>query len=198
MANVIPLTLTIRDEIAGCSNCAGQLPHGVRPVVQMHPAARLLIIGQAPGRKVHDTGIPWNDASGEQLRAWLQMTPAVFYDPEQVAIMPMGFCYPGKGTSGDLPPRPECAPLWHARILAAMPDIRLTLLIGSYAQAYYLQAQKKATLTETVAHYADYLPRFFPLPHPSPRNRFWQSRNPWFAQSVLPVLRDHVQAAVVN
>lgn len=190
--------IPIHREIDNCSLCADHLPLGPRPVVQASSTARLLIIGQAPGRKVHETGIPWNDASGAQLRNWLGMSPDEFYDAGRVAIMPMGFCYPGKGNSGDLPPRPECAPAWHARLLEFMTEIRLTLLIGSYAQRHYLQLPKGVTLTATVARYADFLPRYFPLPHPSPRNRFWQSRNPWFDEQVLPELRKQVRAALVN
>lgn len=155
-----------------------------------------MIIGQAPGQRVQQSGIPWSDPSGKQLRAWLQLSEQQFYDASRIAIVPMGFCYPGKGRSGDLPPRPECAPLWHPRLLQAMPDIQMTLLIGSYAQAWYLDKQAKPTLTATVAHHAEYLPKFFPLPHPSPRNRFWLSRNPWFEKDVLPVLRDKVRAAL--
>lgn len=190
--------IPIHREIDNCSLCADHLPLGPRPVVQASSTARLLIIGQAPGRKVHETGIPWNDASGAQLRNWLGMSPDEFYDAGRVAIMPMGFCYPGKGNSGDLPPRPECAPTWHARLLEFMTEIRLTLLIGSYAQRHYLQLPKGVTLTATVARYADFLPRYFPLPHPSPRNRFWQSRNPWFDEQVLPELRKQVRAALAN
>ena len=181
--------IQVTKEIQACQTCAAHLPHAPRPVIAASAHAKLLIIGQAPGLKVQQSGIPWNDQSGELLRAWLQLSPLQFYDAQQVAIVPLGFCYPGKGQSGDLPPRPECAPLWHARLLAAMPDIRLTLLIGRYAQEYYLQERAKANLTETVAHFKDYLPHYFPLPHPSPRNRFWFSRHPWFEQTVLPALR---------
>jgi uracil-DNA glycosylase len=190
--------LPILHEIAACRLCAAHLPHEPRPVARAGKSARLLIVGQAPGRRVHETGIPWNDPSGELLRAWLQLTPEQFYDERRIAIVPIGFCYPGKGSSGDLPPRPECAPHWHPQLLRAMPDIRCTVLIGGYAQAYYLQQRCKPTLTATVANYAEYLPRFFPLPHPSPRNRFWLSRNPWFATDVLPVLREHVAAALAE
>jgi uracil-DNA glycosylase len=185
-------------EIAACQVCAASLPHPPRPVVTAGADARLLIVGQAPGRRVHETGIPWNDPSGDQLRAWLQLTPDQFYDTRRVAIVPMGFCYPGKGPGGDLPPRPECAPLWHPRLLAAMPQIRCTLLIGRYAQAYYLGKSNRPTLTATVAAYAEYLPRYLPLPHPSPRNRYWQTRNPWFASEVLPALRRAVAAALAD
>ncbi|NEX63240.1 uracil-DNA glycosylase family protein [Noviherbaspirillum galbum] len=185
-------------EIRACQACAAHLPHGVRPVVQAGRTARLLIVGQAPGRIVHETGIPWNDASGERLRQWLQMTPEVFYDARQVAIVPTGFCFPGTGRSGDLPPRPECAPLWHRRLLDAMPGVRLTLLIGAHAQKYYLRENGKASLTDNVRHFEDVLPRYFPLPHPSPRNRLWLARNPWFEQDVLPALRREVGRALAS
>jgi uracil-DNA glycosylase len=188
--------LSILDEIAGCRICAEHLPNPPRPVLSASKSARLLIVGQAPGRRVQQSGVPWSDASGDQLRAWLQLSSQQFYDVRRIAIVPIGFCYPGKGRNGDLPPRPECAPLWHPRLLKAMPDIQLTLLVGSHAQAYYLRQRPKPTLTDAVAHYADYLPRFFPLPHPSPRNRFWLSRNPWFTSEVLPALRKQVSAAL--
>ncbi|HEX2530715.1 MAG TPA: uracil-DNA glycosylase family protein [Burkholderiaceae bacterium] len=188
--------LPILDEIEACRLCAAHLPHEPRPVVQASATARLLIVGQAPGRRVHETGIPWNDPSGDLLRAWLQVPRDQFYDERLVAIMPTAFCYPGKGKHGDLPPRPECAPHWHPRLLRLMPDIRLTLLIGAYAQAYYLRERRKPTLTATVAGYAEYLPQYLPLPHPSPRNRLWLMRNPWFAADLLPVLRARVAAAL--
>lgn len=183
-------------EVRACRLCEAHLPHEPRPVVQAGPDARLLIIGQAPGRRVHDTGIPWNDPSGDRLRDWLQISPEVFYDPKRVAIVPTAFCYPGKGKSGDLPPRAECAPAWHPRLLAAMPQVQLTLLIGRYAQEAYLRENCKSTLTETVAAYKDYLPQYFPLPHPSPRNRIWWKSNSWFELDVLPVLRARVAAAL--
>lgn len=185
-------------EIRKCDTCAQHLPHGVRPVVQAGSTARLLIVGQAPGRIVHETGIPWNDASGNLLRAWLQLSRDEFYDESKVAIVPTGLCFPGTGRNGDLPPRPECAPLWHAPLLAAMPDVQLTLLIGSHAQKFYLRENGKSTLTETVAAYQAYLPRYFPLPHPSPRNRLWLKKNPWFEADVLPELRRRVQAALAT
>ncbi|CAG2146064.1 uracil-DNA glycosylase family protein [Cupriavidus numazuensis] len=190
-----PLDILLND-ITACRTC--DLPYGPRPVVRAAASARLLIIGQAPGRRVHDTGIPWNDPSGDLLRTWLQLTPDEFYDSSRVAIVPMGFCYPGKGQSGDLPPRPECAPLWHAQLLATMPHIRLTLLVGRYAQSYYLRGRTRPTLTDTVAAYADYLPQFLPLPHPSPRNRLWLRRNPWFEADVVPLLRQHVAMALTG
>lgn len=185
----LPLLLS---EIRACRLCEAHLPYGPRPVVQAGASARLLIVGQAPGKRVHETGIPWNDPSGDRLREWLNLPRDVFYDANQVAIMPTGFCYPGKGKSGDLPPRPECAPAWHARLLAAMPDLQLTLLIGRYAQEYYLRQNNKATLTATVAAYREYLPAYFPLPHPSPRNQFWWKTNDWFEREVLPELRRRV------
>lgn len=183
-------------EAAACRLCASMLPLPPKPIFVAGSGARLLIISQAPGRRAHDTGIPWNDASGVRLRDWLGLTPEQFYDPAQVAILPMGFCYPGKGVTGDLPPRPECAPLWHPRLLPLLPDIRLTLLIGRYAQAAYLAPQCPPTLTEAVQRHAGYLPRFFPLPHPSPLNRRWLLRNPWFLDTVVPVLRTQVQNAL--
>ncbi|GIZ51814.1 uracil-DNA glycosylase family protein [Noviherbaspirillum aridicola] len=181
------------EEVSACTHCAARLPHAPRPVVQAGPEARLLIVGQAPGSRVHETGIPWNDPSGERLRDWLQLPRERFYDERLVAIVPTGFCYPGKGRSGDLPPRPECAPLWHPRLLPMMPRIGLTLLIGSHAQKYYLRQNAKATLTETVAAYEEYLPRYLPLPHPSPRNQSWWKSNPWFGRELLPVLREQIE-----
>jgi uracil-DNA glycosylase family 4 len=181
-------------EIRACRVCEAHLPHGPRPVVQAGTTARLLIVGQAPGRRVHDTGIPWNDASGELLRKWLGMARETFYDDRRVAIVPTAFCYPGKGKSGDLPPRPECAPLWHERLLAQLPQVELTLLIGRHAQQWYLRENGKPTLTETVEAYEQYLPRYFPLPHPSPRNRLWLKNNPWFETRVLPALRRQVES----
>ena len=155
-------------------------------------SARLLIVGQAPGRRVHETGIPWNDPSGDRLRGWLRMDRRAFYDTRRVAILPAGLCFPGSGRHGDLPPRPECAPLWHPRFRAALPRINLTLLVGHYAQAYYLGKRRRRSLAETVRAYRDYLPEFFPLPHPSPRNRLWLKTNPWFEKSVVPALRRRV------
>jgi uracil-DNA glycosylase len=185
-------------EISACQVCAAHLPHAPRPVLRANAGARLLLVGQAPGRRVHETGIPWNDPSGDTLREWLQLTREEFYDERRIAIVPAGFCYPGTGAHGDLPPRPECAPLWHPPLLRALPEIALTLLIGSYAQAYYLSDRRKPTLAETVAHYAEYLPRFLPLPHPSPRNRLWLKRNAWFAAEVLPLLRQRVAAVLAH
>lgn len=177
------------DQAISCRICELDLPLGPRPVFSIHPKSQILIIGQAPGTKVHATGIPWNDPSGEELRRWLQVNRSTFYNPEIFGIMPMGFCYPGKGKSGDLPPRPVCAPTWHQILRQMMPNVELTLLIGSYAQDYYLGRMQKKTLTETVRTWEDYVPEFFPLVHPSPRNRLWQRRNPWFEADLLPELR---------
>jgi uracil-DNA glycosylase len=175
-------------EIRACSVCALHLPAGPRPIVQFSVTSRIVIIGQAPGTRVHESGIPWDDASGERLREWTGLTPDIFYDATKVALMPMGFCYPGTGTNGDLPPRPECAPLWHDRVLALLPADRLTLLVGSYAQARYLPGAKALSLTERVRAFASFGPRFFPLPHPSWRSTGWMKKNPWFEADVLPDL----------
>ncbi|MGA7178066.1 MAG: uracil-DNA glycosylase family protein [Thiobacillaceae bacterium] len=156
----------------------------------------MLIVGQAPGRKVHETGIPWNDPSGDLLRTWLQLDRDAFYDESRVAIIPTGLCYPGTEKGADLPPRPECAPLWHPLLRAALPDIRLTLLIGRYAQAYYLGNRQGRTLADTVHNCMEFLPEFFPLPHPSPRNRRWLKLNPWFEAEVLPMTRERVEMAL--
>jgi len=185
-------------EIRACRLCAAHLPHPPRPILRAGQGARLLIVGQAPGRRVHETGIPWNDPSGDRLRAWLQLDRTAFYDETRIAIAPTGFCYPGTGRGGDLPPRPKCAPLWHPRLWAALPGIRLTLLVGAYAQAYYLGADRKPTLTATVAAWAEYLPARFPLPHPSPRNGAWLKRNPWFEADVIPALRERVAAVLAS
>ena len=193
MTSPIPPLLA---EIAACTLCAGKLPYAPRPVLAASATARILIVGQAPGRRVQESGIPWSDASGQRLRSWLDLTPEHFYDSERVAILPIGFCYPGTGRHGDLPPRPECAPAWHARLLALMPNIRLTLLVGSYAQRFYLAERSQASLTQTVSQWRDYLPAYFPLPHPSPRNSLWLRRNPWFEAEVLPALRNQVNAAL--
>jgi uracil-DNA glycosylase len=183
-------------QIRQCSICADVLPSGVNPIVAAGPGCRLVVIGQAPGRIVHQTSIPWNDKSGENLRSWLGIEPAVFYDAQRVALVPMGFCFPGTGKSGDLPPRRECAPQWHRRLLDQMQDVRLTLLIGRYAQSHYLGKDNRETLTETVRNFRDYLPHYFPLPHPSPRNNIWRKKNPWFDTEVLPELKEQVRGAL--
>ncbi|WOD45114.1 uracil-DNA glycosylase family protein [Hwangdonia lutea] len=179
--------------IRQCTICKAHLPLGPRPVVSAHPDSKIVIVGQAPGTKVHKTGIPWDDPSGKQLRKWLDVTDEEFYDEKKFAIIPMGFCYPGKGKSGDLPPRPECAPQWHQPLFDELKNVELIILIGMYAQKYYLQKEAKKTLTETVRNYNEYLPKYLPLPHPSPRNRFWLAKNPWFDFEVLPELKERVK-----
>lgn len=182
-------------EARGCRVCAPHLPLGPRPVFRVSATARLLIVGQAPGTRVHETGIPWNDRSGDRLRDWLLLDRDAFYDETHIAIVPAGFCYPGRDArGGDLPPRPECAPAWHARLMAHMADIRLTLLVGQYAQALYLGARRRPTLSGTVAAWRDYLPAYLPLPHPSWRNTAWLKRNPWFEEKLLPDLRARIGA----
>jgi len=183
-------------EVRACRVCAAHLPNPPKPILLAAETATLMIVGQAPGRKVHETGIPWNDPSGDRLREWLKLERAQFYDSRRIAIIPAGFCYPGTGENGDLPPRPECAPLWHPKLRAALPSIRLTLLVGNYAQAYYLGDRMKSSVTETVRAYHEYLPEFLPLPHPSPRNRGWLKSNPWFEKKVIPQLRLLVSSAL--
>ena len=178
-------------DVRACTICSAVLPLGPRPVLQVDRAARVLIAGQAPGRKVHGSGVPFDDPSGDRLRDWLGLTPAEFYDPALVAILPMGFCYPGSGGSGDLPPRPECAPAWRERLLAGLTNVQLTVVIGQYAQAWHLPNAPKS-VTETVAAWEQSWPEVVPLPHPSPRNNMWLRRNPWFATDLLPVLRHRV------
>jgi len=186
-------------EIAACRVCEAHLPLGPRPVVRIDPRARILIVGQAPGTKVHASGIPWDDASGKRLRDWLGVTPDTFYDPALFAIVPMGFCYPGRGSGGDNPPRPECAPLWHDRVLSTLPHIRLRLLIGAHAQARYLGDRRKATLGETVRAWQNYADDgLLPLVHPSPRNDIWLSRNPWFEAEIVPAMRGRVQTILAE
>lgn len=190
-------------EVRACRHCQDRLPLGPRPVLRAGSGARLLIIGQAPGTRVHASRVPWDDPSGDRLRRWLQLDNDRFYDESRVAIIPMGFCYPGKGKSGDLPPSPDCAPLWHDRLLRALPDIRLVLLVGAYAQKYYLprtpavgQATPRETLTQRVRRWRDFGPVYFPLPHPSGRNTLWLRRNPWFESDVVPALRLRLQQAL--
>ena len=184
-------------EVRACRLCNAHLPLGPKPVLRAAATARLLIVGQAPGTKVHESGIPWNDASGERLRAWLEMPADVFYDESRVAIVPMGFCYPGRDAKGgDRPPRPECAPAWHPKLLGQLPNLQLTLLVGGYAQKYYLGPRAKGSLTETVRAWRDYLPGYLPTPHPSWRTTGWLKRNPWFEAELVPELRRRVHALV--
>lgn len=179
-------------EIKNCKTCEKYLEFGVNPIISASAKSRIIIIGQAPGKIVHETSIPWNDKSGDNLRNWLGVDKTSFYNPDIFALMPMGFCYPGKGKTGDLPPRPECAPLWHQKLLAYMKNAKLILLIGQYAQNHYLGDKVKSNLTETVHHFNTYLPKYFPLPHPSPRNNIWQAKNKWFGVKVLPELQKKV------
>ncbi len=179
-------------KIRNCRECASALPHKPRPVLAAGIDAKILIIGQAPGKRVQDSGVAWNDASGDRLREWLGLDSNIFYDESFIALMPMGFCYPGTGDSGDLPPRPECAPLWHEPLLELLSNVRLTLLVGAYAQRHYLSKKSKRTLTETVAAWKEYRPKYVPLPHPSPRNNIWMKKNPWFDDMVLPYLKQRV------
>ena len=178
-------------QVRACQICADQLPHEPRPIVQLSESSRLLVVGQAPGRRVHETGLPFNDPSGDRLREWMGVTRDTFYNEQQVAILPMGFCYPGKGKSGDLPPRPECAPAWREALLARLEKVELTLVIGQYAHAWHLpDAQKK--LTENVRNWPQYWPEVVPMPHPSPRNNLWLRKNPWFEQDLVPALQTRV------
>jgi uracil-DNA glycosylase len=192
------MTLTrLLREIRACRVCEADLPFGARPVLRLASTARLLIISQAPGSKVHQTGIAWNDASGDRLRDWIGLDRSVFYDEKRVAILPMGFCYPGAGENGgDKPPRPECARLWHERLLNHLPDRQLTLLVGQYAQRHYLGSGRKGSMTETVKAFSAYGPQFFPLPHPSWRSLIWIRKNPWFEHAVIPELRKAVRKLI--
>ena len=184
-------------QVRACTLCAPHLPLGPRPVLQLHPQARILIASQAPGRKVHASGVPFDDASGNRLREWMGITREAFYDPKQVAIVPMGLCFPGTGKSGDLPPRPECAPAWRKPLLGHLRHLELTLVIGQYAMAYHLGA-RHPSLTEAVKSWRGQWPRVLPLPHPSPRNNLWLRRNSWFEAEVLPALRDRVAQVLAD
>jgi uracil-DNA glycosylase len=191
------MTLAIHKEIKSCTICSPFLEHEPNPVVSFNKESRILLIGQAPGSKVHKTGVPWDDASGKRLREWLGVTGDEFYNPSIFALIPMGFCYPGKGKSGDLPPRPECAPKWHSQILRSLEDVKLTLLIGQYAQKYYLKKTVCGTLTETVKNFEEYLPEYLPIPHPSPRNNIWLKKNEWFEKDLLPIMRQTVNSVII-
>lgn len=177
-------------EARACTICAEHLPLGPRPVFQISPSVKILIAAQAPGIRVHQSGRPFTDPSGDRLREWMGIDNEIFYDPKRIGILPMGFCYPGTGKSGDLPPRKECAPAWREKLLATMPGIKLTLVIGQYSHAWHLKGRQHKTLTETVRHWRDYkADNIIPLPHPSPRNNIWLKKNPWFEAEVLPHLR---------
>lgn len=180
-------------EIRACTICKSFLPNEPKPIIRASKHSKILIIGQAPGQKVQNSGIPWDDLSGKALREWLGINSEQFYDTNLFAIMPMGMCYPGTGKTGDLPPRKECAITWHQKVIDQMPNIQLTLLIGKYAQDYYLGKESKENLTETVKNYTAYLPNYIPLPHPSPRNNIWMKKNQWFATDVIPYLQCQVK-----
>lgn len=183
-------------DVRACRICEADLPLGARPVIQFHPKARILIAGQAPGRKVHESGVPWDDPSGERLREWLGVTRDVFYDPKQMALVPMGFCFPGTGKSGDLPPRPECAPAWRAPLLKKLRHLEVTLVLGKYALAYHFENAKSVSVTELVKSWRTHWPDVVPLPHPSPRNNLWLRKNPWFEEELLPALRKRISKAL--
>ncbi len=185
-------------KIRACEVCEDYLPLGPRPIIAATPESRIVLVSQAPGRKAHEHNKPFDDPSGRKLREWLGVTDDQFYDPNNFAILPMGFCYPGKAKSGDMPPRKECAPLWHDLVLENLKNVRLTLLIGKYAQDQYLGNSAKKNLTENVANYSDFLPEYFPLPHPSPVNRFWMVKNPWFEEEVVPNLKTMVASLLAK
>ena len=180
--------------VRNCRACAAHLPLGPRPVLSAQSSARILIVGQAPGRRVHESGIPWNDASGERLRAWMGVDTTTFHDASRIAIIPVGYCYPGRGADGDLPPRRECAVLWLDQLLARLPRIELTLLVGQHAQHHFLGSRRRPSLTETTRAWRDYAPEYIPLPHPSPRNQPWFKRHPWFERQLVPMLRARIEA----
>ncbi len=184
------------EQVRACTLCQEALPLGPRPVIQLSASSRILVVGQAPGKKVHDTGLPFNDPSGDLLRRWMGVDRETFYDEQQLAILPMGFCYPGKGRSGDLPPRPECAPAWRQPLLEHLKQVELTLVIGQYAQAWHFP-DTRLSVTERVARWKDTWPHLLPMPHPSPRNRLWLQRNAWFEGQVVPMLQERV-ADILN
>ena len=188
----------LKDTIADCIICANFLPNRPRPIVQFSSKSKLLIIAQAPGQKTHDKGIPFDDLSGENLRTWLGVSREQFYNPELFAIMPMGFCFPGKGKSGDLPPRKECAPQWHNKIIKKIKNLELIILVGKYAQEYYLKDNPYKNLTETVISYQEFLPKYFPLVQPSPLNFRWHGNNKWFLESITPELKKMVATILME
>jgi uracil-DNA glycosylase len=183
--------------VRGCRACEAHLPLGPRPVLRAGKTARILVVGQAPGVRVHTTGIPWGDPSGERLRAWMGVDTDVFYDESRIAIIPMGYCYPGRGNDGDMPPRRECASLWLDHLLAKLPQIELTLLIGQYAQRHFLASRRKPSLAETAKAWREYAPQYIPLPHPSPRNQPWFKRHAWFEEQLVPMLQSRIKTLLV-
>lgn len=183
-------------EIRTCQLCATELPMGSRPVIQLSDTARILIAGQAPGIRVHKSGVPFDDPSGDRLRDWMGIDKSTFYDPQRICILPMGFCYPGTGKSGDLPPRPECAEKWRKRLISQLTKIELTIVIGQYAQDWHLQEKRERNLTETVKQWQKYWPNTLPLPHPSPRNNLWLKKNPWMTKEVIPALQERVKELI--
>jgi uracil-DNA glycosylase len=180
-------------EIRACTLCSEYLPLGPRPIIQVSTTAKILVVGQAPGRRVHETGIPFNDPSGDRLRQWMGIDKEVFYNEKKIALVPMGFCFPGTGKSGDLPPRPECADTWSSKLLKQLPNINLTIIVGQYAQSWHLGNDNQANLSETVKAWRSYWPVAIPLPHPSPRNNIWLKKNPWFESEVLSTLQKRVK-----
>ena len=184
-------------DVEECTICKKHLPLGPRPVLQIHPKARILIAGQAPGKKVHESGIPFDDASGNRLREWMGVSKDIFYDSRQIAILPMGFCYPGTGKSGDLPPRVECEPAWRKQLLEQLANLEMTLVLGKYAQAYHF-GKASSSLTELVKSWRSYWPNMIPLPHPSPRNNIWLAKNSWFEAELLPPLRTAIASILAK
>ena len=193
----MPKITSLLADIHACNICEKYLPHGVRPILQIHSQAKILIAGQAPGRKVHASGVPFDDASGDRLREWMGVTRQVFYDSKNIAIVPMGFCFPGTGKSGDLPPRPECALKWHGQVLNHLKHIKVTLVVGRYAQTYHINEQH-SSVTETVQSWRSYWPKLIPLPHPSPRNNIWLSRNLWFEKELVPMLQQSISETLAS
>ncbi|WP_196139365.1 uracil-DNA glycosylase family protein [Aliikangiella sp. G2MR2-5] len=193
MSQPVDLLSELIKRIEGCRLCEASLPLGANPVVRAQQSARLIVAGQAPGIRVHKTSIPFNDPSGERLRQWMGVDSELFYNESKIAIIPMAFCYPGRGTRGDLPPRKECSTYWHPRLLPLIPKVELILAIGQYAHTYYLADRRKKTLTETVKAWESYLPEILPLPHPSPRNNIWLKKNPWFEREVIPYLKNRIR-----
>jgi len=188
---------SLLSDVKECVLCEKYLPHGVRPILQVNPNAKILIAGQAPGRKVHESGVPFDDASGDRLRDWMNVSKETFYDSNKIAILPMGFCYPGKGKSGDFPPRQECKPAWREQLLEQFPNIEMVLVLGKYAQTYHF-GKTNSSLTELVKSWETYWPNKVPLPHPSPRNNIWLSKNRWFEKDLIPSLQNQCRKILAD